>query len=73
MSLEELQAKRARLKKNSDITLNNMQKLVDESLRVADVAHHSKEILDDLDKEFETKTGLQGDDVKFLLQRLLYK
>ena len=66
MSLEELQAKRARLKKNSDITLNNMQKLVDESLRVADVAHHSKEILDDLDKEFETKTGLQGDDVKFL-------
>ena len=50
MSLEELQAKRERLKQNSDITLNNMQKIANESLRVADVAHNSRQIIADLDK-----------------------
>ena len=66
MSLDELKARRALLKQNSDITLNNMQKIADESLRVADVAHNSKEIIEDLDKEFESKTGLTGSDIKFL-------
>lgn len=66
MSLKELQAKREKLKSNSDITLNNMQKLADESYRVADVAHNSKKILDDLDKEFESQTGLKGKDITFL-------
>lgn len=66
MSLEELQAKHAMLHRNSDITLNNMQKLADESNRVADVAHNAKQTLDDLDREFESKTGLQGADVVFL-------
>ena len=50
MSLEKLRAGREQLRKNSDITLNNMQKLADESSRVADVAHHSRKILDDLDR-----------------------
>jgi len=49
MSLEELQAKHAMLHRNSDITLNNMQKLADESNRVADVAHNAEQTLDDLD------------------------
>lgn len=66
MSLEELRAKRAALRRKSDITLNNMQKLADESYRVADVAHHSREILDNLDREFEAQTGLKGTDIKFL-------
>lgn len=66
MSLEELQRKRANLKKNSDITLQNMQKIADESSRVADVAHTSEKLLEDLDKEFESQTGLQGNDIKFL-------
>lgn len=66
MSLEELRAKRAALQRKSDITLNNMQKLADESYRVADVAHHSREILDNLDREFEVQTGLKGADIKFL-------
>ena len=66
MSLEELQARRRQLKKNTDITLGNMQTLTDESKRVADVAHNSKEILDNLDAEFESQTGLQGNDIKFL-------
>lgn len=66
MSLEELQAKHAMLHRNSDITLNNMQMLADESNRVADVAHNAEQTLNDLDREFESKTGLQGADVVFL-------
>ena len=66
MSLKELQKKRIILKQNSDITLRNMQKIADESSRVANVAHHSEEILENLDKEFESQTGLQGNDIKFL-------
>lgn len=66
MSLEKLRARREQLRKNSDITLNNMQKLADESSRVADVAHHSRKILDDLDREFEFETGLKGNDITFL-------
>lgn len=66
MSLEELQKKREKLKINSDITLRNMEHIADESERVAGVAHNSKAILDNLDKEFESQTGLQGNDIKFL-------
>lgn len=66
MELEELQERRRQLKKNSDITLGNMQTLANESRRVAEVAHNSRQLLDDLDAEFESKTGLKGNDIKFL-------
>lgn len=66
MELEELQERRRQLKKNSDITLENMQTLANESRRVAEVAHNSRQLLDDLDAEFESKTGLKGNDIKFL-------
>lgn len=66
MSLEELKARRARLKNNSDMTLKNMEKITKESNRVAGVAHNSSVILEDLDKEFESMTGLKGKDIKFL-------
>lgn len=66
MSIDELRAKRAKLKKNSDITLTNMEKITTESYRVAEVAHNSREIIENLDREFEQKTGLQASDVKFL-------
>lgn len=66
MSIEELRVRRAKLKENLDITLANMHKIADESYRVADLAHHSGEILDNLDKEFEMQTGLEGNDIKFL-------
>lgn len=66
MSLEALQEKRAALKRNSDATFRNMQKITNESYRVADVAHHSREYLAELDAEFEQKTGLSGIDVRFL-------
>ena len=66
MSLEELQRKRAILKENSDKTFRNMDKLANESMRVAEVAHNSREVLDGLDEEFVKQTGLNGKDAKFL-------
>lgn len=66
MSLEELQKKRALLKDNSDKTFCNMEKLANESTRVAEVAHNSRELLDGLDAEFKKQTGLDRKDAKFL-------
>lgn len=66
MGIEELRSKRERLKHNSDITLNNINIIANESKRVADVAHNSKEILGQLEDEFEKQTGLDKTDVKFL-------
>ncbi len=66
MSIDELRRKRALLKKNTEITLNNMQKIADKSYRVAEVASNAANILDDLDKKFEEKTDLQRHDIKFL-------
>lgn len=66
MELEELQERRRQLKKHTDITLENMQTLANESNRVAEVAHNSRQLLDDLDAEFEFQTGLRGNDIKFL-------
>ena len=43
-----------------------MNILAEESYRVADIAHDSRKILDNLDKEFEAQTGLKGKDVAFL-------
>lgn len=37
-----------------------MEKITNESFRVADVEKNSKLILENLEKEFERKTGLQG-------------
>lgn len=66
MSLDELKAKREQIGRNTEITLSNMNKIADESIRVADVARNSKTILDDLDREFMLQTGLNGNDMKFL-------
>lgn len=66
MSLEELRAKRQKLDAHSDHVLDHMQALIDESERVADIAHNSRQILDDLDAEFEEQTGLKKADFAFL-------
>ncbi len=66
MSLEDLRTKRKRLGENSKILLNNMQKIADESNRVADVAHNSRDILEGLDQQFEKQTGLSKSDFKYL-------
>ena len=46
MDLEELRAKRRKLQKAADATLNNMTLIANESERVAEVAHNSREILE---------------------------
>lgn len=66
MSLNELRAKRKRVKKNVDKIFGNVDKIAQESERVADVAHNAPLILTDLDNEFEAKTGLHGKDIAFL-------
>lgn len=66
MNLDELRTKRKRLEENSKIVLNNMQKIADESNRVADVAHNSRAILEDIDRQFEKQTGLNKSDFKYL-------
>ena len=66
MNLEELQARRKKLSENSETISRNMDKIANESLRVAEVAHNAPQILDDLDKEFESITGLDSKDIAFL-------
>ena len=60
MSLEELRERRKKLKRSTDVTLHNMHSIADESIRVAEVAHNSHQILEDLDAEFESQTGLKS-------------
>lgn len=73
MELEELRKQRKKLQEqktqsNSRLenSLTNMEILANESKRVATLAHNSEFILNDLDREFELKTGLKGPDIKFL-------
>lgn len=66
MNIKELMKKREKLKVNSDITLQNMQTIADESARVANVAHNARKIIDDLDAEFERQTGFDTTDINFL-------
>ena len=66
MDLNTLQRKRRELSERTDATLNNMQQIAKESARVAEVAHNSRQIIEDLDAEFESQTGLKGKDIKFL-------
>ncbi len=60
MEIDELCARRQRLTKNTDAIILNMEKITNESFRVADVEKNSKLILENLEKEFERKTGLKG-------------
>lgn len=66
MDLEELKKRREALDKSVEITTKNMDTIINETLRVADVAHNGREILDDLDRKFEQQAGLQGYDIPFL-------
>lgn len=70
MQLSELQKRRADLNNRSNITLNNMRSIADESNRVADVAHNAEQILADLNAEFEYKTKLNKTDWGFLFLAL---
>lgn len=66
MNIEELMKRRKKLDQESSKTLSNMDKVIRESTRVANVAQTSKSILDDLDNQFESQTGLDKVDVTFL-------
>jgi hypothetical protein len=66
MDIEELRKRRKELSSRSEQTLKNMETIACESFRVAEVAHNSKKILDNLDLEFESQTSLKAVDVKFL-------
>jgi len=66
MSIEELRRRREKLSAATQDTLDNMQKIADESYRVADVAHNAGEILEKLDCDFEMQTGLNKTDIHFL-------
>ena len=61
-----LNAQSQELDERTDKTLRNMTKIADESNRVADVAHNAPKILDDLDREFERQTKLNGLDITFM-------
>lgn len=65
-TLEELRKKRMQINDAEKKIFNNMDMIINESNRVAEVAHNSKKILDDLEKEFEIKTKLDKCDISFL-------
>jgi len=69
-TLQDLQNLRNRKKsadQRSEWALSNVGILAAESQRVAEVAHNSANILQDLDREFESQTALTSTDVAFLL------
>ena len=66
MNLEDLKRKRMLIIENSEKVIGDMQKITDESYRVANVAKNSRKIINNLDIEFEEQTGLKGRDIKFL-------
>lgn len=66
MDIEELRRRRKEVSSVSEKTLRNIEDIANESFRVAKVAHNSREIIDNLDLEFESQTGFNSLDVKFL-------
>lgn len=64
--IDELRAKRNNLQSRTDETFAEADKIQQESLRVADVAHNANIILKNLDEEFEKKTSLNKTDACFL-------
>ena len=66
MNIDELKKKRVALSARTEKTLSDMETIYNESKRVADVAHNSKKILDNLEREFELQTGLNAIDISFL-------
>lgn len=65
-TIEELRRKRNELNNKEEKIFNNMDIIISESKRTAEVAHNSKKILCDLEKEFELKTKLDKCDISFL-------
>lgn len=64
--IDELRAKRNSLYNRSEETFEDADRIRQESLRVADVAHNAEIIIKNLDEEFEAQTKLRGKDITFL-------
>ncbi len=70
MNSSELREKIRKLQRADELMFNtaekNMDAIINESYRVAQVAHNADIILDDLDEQFRKSTGLNKVDVAFL-------
>lgn len=66
MDLNEIRKKRLAINSDCEKAFRNIDEIRKESLRVADVASRCSEHLDNLERDFEEKTGLDSTDVKFL-------
>lgn len=66
MGLEELRKSRSELATKTKQHLIEMDNIISESERVAEVAYNSKQILDEIDARFEEATGLNQTDITFL-------
>ena len=66
MSLEDLRAKRKKLKENIEKVNRDMNIIIKENHRVAKVAHNAEYLINDLENEFSKQTELNGVDVSFL-------
>lgn len=66
MTHNELKERRKLLSSETQKTLSNMKIIKTETERVESVAYNAESILDDLDAQFEEKTGLTKIDVTFL-------
>ena len=66
MTYNELKERRKLVPTEIQKTLSNMETIRMETKRVEYVAHNAESILDDLDAQFEEKTGLTKIDVTFL-------
>lgn len=66
MNLEELRERRSQISNEVDVLHENLKVITAETKRVTDVAHNAKDILDELDREFTRRTGLDDNDIGFL-------
>jgi hypothetical protein len=64
--LEELKSRRAQLNQETKKINSNMDMIIEETNRVAEVARDASMIIENIEKEFENKTGLNKTDVTFL-------
>lgn len=67
MELDNLRDRRRKINEHAKSTLSNMEKISEESFRVATVAKNAEIILDDLDEQFTKQTGLNKVDISFLM------
>lgn len=66
MSSQDFLRQRSTIKNNLDATCNKLQSNANETNRVIGVLQNTREILDDLDRQFSEKTGLNGTDTAIL-------